>query len=87
MEVKNYMEIVVNNLLPSVLKLNSDVCCCEKCQADIKAIALNHLPPKYIATESGEVYSKINALSIQFEADVINAITKAIEKVKNLPRH
>ncbi|SNR86634.1 competence protein ComFB [Anaerovirgula multivorans] len=87
MEVKNYMEIVVSHLLPSILKMNPDVCNCKKCEADIKAIALNHLPPKYIATESGEVYSKINALSIQFEADVVNALTKAIEKVKSFPRH
>lgn len=81
------MEIVVSHLLPNILKGNPEVCSCKKCEADIKAIALNHLPPKYIATESGEVYSKINALSIQFEADVVNAITKAIEKVQNSPRH
>ncbi|SES71189.1 competence protein ComFB [Natronincola peptidivorans] len=87
MEIKNYMEIVVNNLLPNILKLNDDVCTCNQCVADIKAIALNHLPPKYIATESGEVYSKINALSIQFEADVINALTIAINKVTSSPRH
>lgn len=87
MEVKNYMEIVVNNLLPSILKLNPDVCDCEKCKSDIKAIALNNLPPRYIATESGEVYSKINALATQFEADVINSIIQAIEIVKRSPRH
>ncbi|SDK51741.1 late competence development ComFB family protein [Natronincola ferrireducens] len=87
MKIKNYMEVVVNNLLPNILKCQEESCSCERCVADIKAIALNMLPPKYIATEFGEVYSKINALSIQFEADVTNAIIQAIDKVKKHPRH
>ena len=44
---------------------------------DIASKALNDLPPHYVVTEKGEVYSKINALRQQFEVDVISAITKA----------
>ncbi|AOY77057.1 late competence development ComFB family protein [Clostridium formicaceticum] len=87
MEVRNYMEVVVQHLLPGILKRNPEVCSCERCIADIKAIALNSLPPKYIASESGEVYSKIHALSLQFEVDVTNAILHAMNKVKNKPQH
>lgn len=87
MEVRNHMEYVVNHMLDSVLKLHPDVCKCERCVSDIKAIALNSLPPKYVATEKGEVFTKANELTIQFEADVIRALVEAIGKVKGKPNH
>lgn len=85
-QIKNYMEEIVYNLMKEVLS-DIKVCACEKCLMDIAAIALNDLPPKYIVTERGELYSKINALRQQFEVDVISAITKAAVIVKRNPRH
>ena len=85
-QLKNYMEEIVFNSLKEVLQ-DINVCSCEKCMLDIAAIALNDLPPKYIVTEKGELYSKINALKQQFEVDVIAAITKAAVLVKRRPRH
>lgn len=87
MEVRNHMEYVVNKMLPQVLKMQSDVCTCPQCISDIKAIALNTLPPKYIVTEKGEVFTKANELTVQFEADVTRALVEAIEVVKGHPRH
>ena len=85
-QIKNYMEEIVFNLMQEVLD-DIKMCSCEKCVLDIAAIALNDLPPKYIVTEKGELYSKINALKQQFEVDVIAAITKAAVLVKRKPRH
>ncbi len=87
MKVKNYMEDVVDYLLPQVLKGLPEICNCQQCISDIKALALNSLKPKYVATPEGEVYTKVNELSIQFEADVVSAITAAIKKVNASPRH
>ncbi|MDF2984613.1 MAG: Late competence development protein ComFB [Eubacterium sp.] len=84
--IKNYMEEVVLNLMEGVLD-DINMCKCELCVMDIAAIALNDLPPKYIATEKGELYSKVNSLRNQFEVDVIAAITKAAVLVKRAPRH
>lgn len=84
--LKNYMEEVVLNLMEGVLD-DINVCKCELCKMDIAALALNDLPPKYIATETGELYSKVNSLRNQFEVDVIAAITKAAVLVKRSPRH
>jgi competence protein ComFB len=84
--IKNYMEEIVFNQLKEILD-DINVCSCEKCILDIAAIALNDLPPKYIVTEKGELYSKIGALKQQFEVDVISAITKAAVLVKRRPRH
>ncbi|MGE5328906.1 MAG: late competence development ComFB family protein [Deltaproteobacteria bacterium] len=86
LNIKNYMEEVVYGFFDEILK-DLNVCNCEKCRMDIAAIALNQLPAKYIVTEKGELYSKINTLRQQFEVDVIAAITKAAVLVKRSPRH
>jgi len=80
------MEEVVLSLMKEVLE-DINVCTCEKCKMDIAAIALNDLPPKYIVTDKGELYSKVNSLKQQFEVDVISALTKAAVMVKRNPRH
>lgn len=85
-QIKNYMEEIVFNQIKEVLD-DINACSCDKCMLDIAAIALNDLPPKYIVTEKGELYSKINALKQQFEVDVVAAITKAAVLVKRRPRH
>lgn len=85
-QIKNYMEVIVFNLMSEVLP-DINVCKCDKCRLDIAAIALDDLPPKYIVTEKGELYTKIDALQQQFEVDVISAITKAAVLVKRNPRH
>lgn len=87
MKVHNYMEDVVEHILPNVIKKDQHLSVCEKCQADIKAITLNQLKPHYISTRKGEVYSKVSEMKIQFEADVIQAITHAIKIVKGNPGH
>lgn len=84
--VKNYMEEIVEMLLDDVLK-DLNVCKCKLCREDITALALNSLPPKYIATEKGERYSKLNFLRQQFEVDIISAVTMAAMTVNKKPRH
>ncbi len=85
-QIKNYMEEIVFNQIKEILE-DINMCTCEKCILDIAAIALNDLPPRYIVTEKGELFSKINALKQQFEVDVVAAVTKAAVLVKRKPRH
>lgn len=85
--VKNYMEIVVDNILKNVLLDYDSMCKCEKCCEDIKAIALNNLKPIYVVTQAGNVYAKVNELEIQFSADVIKELVKAISIVSKNPHH
>lgn len=84
--IKNYMEEIVGIFIDDVLR-DLNVCRCKKCMMDISAMALNQLPPRYIVTEKGELYSKINTLKQQFEVDVIAAIARAAVLVKRSPRH
>lgn len=85
--LKNYMEIIVDIILPGVLEKYNNICKCERCINDIKALALNNLKPHYVATEKGQVYTKVNELEIQFRADTISALVSAIEKVSKNLRH
>jgi len=85
-QIKNYMEEIVFSMIKDVLK-DINVCTCDKCILDIAAIALNDLPSRYIVSEKGELYSRINSLMQQFEVDVVLAITKAAVLVKRSPRH
>jgi competence protein ComFB len=85
--IKNYMEEAVQNTMEEILARREDVCKCERCLMDIKALALNHLPPKYVVTRKGYVYTKVNELVNQFKADITVAVTKALQVVRDNPRH
>lgn len=83
---KNYMEDAVDAALDEVLEL-TEACGCERCRLDIKALALNHLPPKYVVTDKGYVYTKVNELAAQFRTDITVALTNAAKVVSQKPRH
>lgn len=84
--LKNYMEILVDQLL-DITTQDMDICKCEKCKLDIKAIALNSLTPRYVVSAKGNVYVKLNMFQQQYYTDVIAAITSASMIVKDNIRH
>lgn len=83
---RNIMEEIVENKMQQ-MQPTLGCCTCERCRSDIVAYALNQLPPKYVATAKGEVYSKVYTLSIQHDADVMAAITQGAKLVEKYPRH
>jgi len=85
-EIRNYMEVCVGDQMESVLE-GLNCCTCENCVMDITAIALNSLPPKYVVTKKGQLYTKLYTLQQQFDVDIIAAITKAAVIVGRAPRH
>ncbi|MCT4565288.1 MAG: late competence development ComFB family protein [Maledivibacter sp.] len=87
MKIRNYMELAVDHVLPNLIKGFDNICTCEKCILDIKAIALNKLKPHYVVTRKGELYSKVEEMDGQFEADVMKALIDAIQIVSQNPRH
>ena len=86
--LKNFSEIEVSLLLEEILKRYDNICKCEKCKLDIKALALNALSTKYIVSEQGEIYTKaLNEVNKQEQINVVMAITKAIDIVSSNPKH
>ncbi|SHJ29202.1 competence protein ComFB [Clostridium amylolyticum] len=85
--IKNYIEDVVERLVPEILNEYTDICKCPMCVEDIKAIALNRIPPKYSVSEKGLLYIKTNELITQFKMDIVKEIVIAINIVSENPRH
>jgi competence protein ComFB len=87
MHLKNFTEILVDEAI-NKLWINYDgKCKCDRCRMDIKAIALNHLPPKYTVTDKGEVFAKLNSFKNQIYVDITKEVVSAMETVKRKPSH
>ncbi|MEF9940914.1 MAG: late competence development ComFB family protein [Lachnospiraceae bacterium] len=84
--IKNIMETIVKEELENNVS-NFDCCTCKQCQADIITLALNHLQPYYVTTKQGEVLSRANMLKYTSPIEVAVAVAKAVEIVRNNPRH
>jgi len=83
----NMMERMVEIRMEERMK-GGDYCKCEQCYEDIKCIALNKLPPKYVSTNRGELFSKIDQQMIrQNVLDIDVAVINALEFVNKNPRH
>ena len=85
MELYNYMEDIVKNVLEALFSKRDDICKCDRCRLDIVAWALNRLPPRYIVTDKGRLYAKLKEQEVQFRADVVTQITAAITHIAREP--
>ena len=85
-EYKNIMESLVEEEFERAAA-TLGCCTCEACRNDIIAYALNQLPPKYVATRKGEVYSKTFILRNQHYADIMAALAKGAKVASDHPRH
>ena len=63
------------------------ICQCAVCRGDLAALALNHLPPKYVSTEKGRLISATEKMSYNNILEIIKAIAECAEMVKQNPRH
>lgn len=83
---RNYMEELVLRMLPTVMN-SMDICKCEQCKMDIVAYALNNLPPKYVVSDKGGIFTRLETMQSQFDADIITAITRGASLVSENIRH
>lgn len=86
MALINMMEKFVEDKLAAML-VNENCCKCERCLEDMKAIALNKLPAKYVSTHNGELFSKLDSTIRQNSADITIAVSSAIACVSRNPAH
>lgn len=76
----NYMEDLVETVLTELLKKPEylSFCRCERCMDDVRAYALNHLPPFYGTGVKGEVYGKYSVIDVQKRMDLYKVIVEAM---------
>ena len=87
MKIQNYMEDVVQDELEILLSERENICKCQKCKYDMMVMALNRLPPQYVITNRGRLYTKLTEQEAQFKADVVKELTKSILIVSRNPQH
>ena len=79
----NVMENLVLKKVDSVIS-RFNVCNCDRCRCDICACALNMLPPRYAVVKSEMIDWVESEIS---EKAVMDALIKAVIKVRSYPRH
>lgn len=87
MKIQNYMEEIVQDELELLLNERTDICKCQKCRFDMMVWALNRLPPRYVVTDRGRMYTKLKEQELQFKIDVVKELTKAINVISRNPKH
>lgn len=85
-EYLNVMEFVVKNMVKEYMQ-KFDVCTCDRCTADVTALALTHLPPKYIVVERSTASPLLNFYCTRYSQHVIVELTKACSIIKENPHH
>ena len=85
--VVNIMEeILTSELILDALRSNGP-CTCSRCQADVKALMLTRLPPKYIVADNTTVPMLLTFYRNKFRVAVLSQSMRACMEVKEHPRH
>ena len=87
MEVKNYLQEIVERIADKLIGEDPDVCQCKQCRADIITYSLNHLKPKYAINVKGHALTAVDIESEQVQAEVTVKVLEAIKMVKEHPHH
>lgn len=82
----NVMEHIVNDKIIYYMR-QFEVCTCSRCKADVIALTLNGLMPKYIVTMKAAVDPLLSYYTNRLISDVTVEATKACMIVKENPRH
>lgn len=85
MEPYNLIEELVKKEVSLLLNKYPDICHCEQCQADICALALNHIPPQYV-TGTREVDMIRDMVATKYQEKIVKAVNTAINQVLQNPR-
>lgn len=81
----NVMQSLVNEKAPEFAHLMG-VCPCSRCLADVEALALSHLEPKYIVARKNQRFP-FSAYENRYNAAVTSQIIAACQLVMQKPRH
>lgn len=85
--LSNFSEVMVKKMLEEYLSKTDIPCKCDRCQADIMALALNRLPPRYFVSPKGEVLTNFESHLLPDKARVITEVVSAAKIVSEYPSH
>lgn len=82
----NVMQILVEEKADEYMKMFG-ICCCDKCRVDVRAYALNHLPPKYVVLSENERVPRLTVYESRFSSDITSQLIQACKTVMLTPHH
>ena len=82
----NLMEDIVLRYVDDTMAAGGG-CTCPLCRADVIAHTLNHLPSRYVRTETGRMMVELSSYDAQFRADVLAVLGEAVKLVQENPHH
>jgi competence protein ComFB len=82
----NILEEVMRVEAPKIMK-QFGMCTCDRCVTDVLAIALNNIQPKYVVTQKGALFAKIESYGNQYKTDILAKLTQACDIVGQSPSH
>lgn len=78
-------EVVEDRLMEYMNRF--DVCTCERCVLDVKALTLSNLSPKFIVVEKNTSRPLLSFYKSKYSAELMTELTKACLAVLDHPRH
>lgn len=82
----NVMQVLVEEKAPKYVEMFG-LCSCERCMEDVKALTLNHLPPKYVVLEQGDLIPRLTVYEGKFSSDITAQLLQACKLVMERPHH
>lgn len=82
----NVMQLLVEEKADEYMKMFG-ICCCDKCRVDVRAYALNHLPPKYVVLSEHERVPRLTVYESRFASDVTSQLIQACKQIMLTPHH
>lgn len=82
----NVMQVLVEEKAPKYVKMFG-LCSCKRCMEDVKAITLNHLAPKYVVLERGDMVPRLTVYESKFSSDITAQLLQACKLVNERPHH
>lgn len=82
----NVMQVLVEEKAPKYVQMFG-LCTCKRCMEDVKAITLNHLPPKYVVLEPGDRVPRLTVYEGKYSSDITAQLLQACKLVMERPHH
>lgn len=82
----NVMQVLVEEKAPKYIQMFG-LCSCRRCLEDVKALTLNHLAPKYVVLERGDMVPRLTVYESKFGSDITAQLLQACKLVMERPHH
>ncbi len=87
--MKNALEPTVRSIHARLLRDHAEFCACAHCKADVVALALNRIRPRYVSQFSpiGEIVTDVQMTYDQSRAELTVLVFDAMRVVASSPHH